>query len=324
MFTMTSLPPVHRYLGLIAREALSRRTIERRREPSALTDTAENVFQYDQVMSTKLAIAYALGVEAIYCCRQQPFGGAALDIACGPGHMSLCMATSLRLDSLIGVDLSPPMIATAKANAEKQQLPHVAFELADATDLHDHSDASIDLCTFCDAAHHMLDPNTPSNHPDANRKDLGVVTKVLREMDRVTRPDGLVFVMDLVRFKSDSDTEQYVELVGRDYHACGMSSFYDDFRNSMYAAWSLDELRSAIPSDSTRNWHQWSPRGLSTIQFLIATPSSQSCLFQRKHSIRKPPIVPLTKSLLTEWQLARQLLLSGMPRKIQHAPLAMR
>jgi hypothetical protein len=104
---------------------------------------------------------------------------------------------------------------------------------------------------------------------------------VLREMERVTRPDGLVMVMDLVRLASQSVTERYVRTLAHDYVARGLPSFYDDFRNSMYAAWTADELRQAVPKATERVWCHIVPRGLPTIQFLLGLPIGRKRPFVR-------------------------------------------
>jgi molybdopterin/thiamine biosynthesis adenylyltransferase/ubiquinone/menaquinone biosynthesis C-methylase UbiE len=290
--TIRSVPPIHRYVPLIIGQALSKQTLERRPEPRAVTDQLDNVLQYDQVMTTKLAIVYAICLEMIYKTRQEPFGGSAIDLACGPGHFSLCMAKHLKLDSLTGIDLSRPMVDVARKNANEQELPNCAFRVGDITKLHDIPDASYDLCTFTDAAHHM--------------PDLETVGKVIAEMDRITKPDGLVFVADLVRLKNEKLTDKYVKLVGEDYHARGLSSFYDDFRNSMYAAWTSSELSEGFRlSHGQRRWIQVVPRELPSIQLVVGIPVGQLSLTQRSGKPWQADTQPLSKSLRNDYHCLR-------------------
>lgn len=290
-----SIPPVHRYVPLIVRQCLSKQTLERTPEPAAVTDQADHVLAYDQVMTTKLAIAYAVGIEVIYRCRPDAFGGRAIDLACGPGHMSLLMAKHLKLDSLEGVDLSPRMVKAATKNSQQQGLPRATFRIGDVTQLGDVGDATVDLTTFCDAAHHM--------------PDLETVAAVLREMDRITRPDGLVVLMDLARLKTAKLTERYVELVGSDYLPRGLAAFYDDFRNSMYAAWTMRELAGATPRNTGRRWFQWSPAGLPTIQFLLGIPECQAKPCKR-HGVPWQRIEDvLAASLQSNWKAMRSSLM---------------
>jgi ubiquinone/menaquinone biosynthesis C-methylase UbiE len=259
------------------------------------------VLQYDQVMTTKLAIAYAVGLEVIYRYRPEPFGGSAIDLACGPGHFSLCMARYLQLDRLQGIDLSPRMVETASKNARAAGAAHVSFHVADITRRLDAADGSVGLCTFCDAAHHL--------------PGLDAVGAVIKEMDRVTKPSGLVVVMDLARLKSAAVTETYVNLVGQDYKARGLSAFFNDFRNSMYAAWTTAELARTAPTTFARRWIQLAPAGLPTIQFLIGMPQGQPG--QLRRGVPWPSGgAPLPAPLRNEWRMMRQTLLMSRFRKL--------
>lgn len=289
---LSQLPPIHKFLPLIAAQAFSRQTLERRPEPSAVTNQPENVLQYDQVMTTKLAIAYAVALEVIYRSRPVPFGGTALDLACGPGHFSLCMAKYLRLDWLTGIDLSTPMIEVASRNAELQRQDQCEFRVGDVTDQSCEAGVSVDLCTFTDAAHHL--------------PDLATVGKVIAEMDRVTKPQGLIFLMDLVRLKNERITEKYVEVMARDYCNRELEAFKDDFCNSMYAAWTCEELTSSIPRNTSREWFICIPRGLPTIQVIVGQPpKNNKGVFARRGTPWGRSESPLGKALRAEWNLLR-------------------
>jgi len=289
-----SLPPLHRYLPLIIGQSFGTQQLERRPEPSAVTADADHVEQYDRVMTTKLAVAYAVGLEVIYRTRRVPKHGSALDLACGPGHFSLCLAKYLELDSLVGVDLSQRMVKVAGKNARAQGLTQASFAVADVTDLADYPDGSLDLTTFTDAAHHM--PN------------LDAVRRVIEEADRVTHPDGLVAVMDLARLRTASLTESYVKLVGGDYHERGLDAFYEDFHNSMYAAWTTAELATAVPEATNRHWYQLAPLGLPTIQFLLGVPATERKPFVRRGVPWGSENHPLGKALRSDWRAMRQTL----------------
>jgi molybdopterin/thiamine biosynthesis adenylyltransferase/ubiquinone/menaquinone biosynthesis C-methylase UbiE len=276
------IPPIHRFASLSLRQMISKQTLHRKREKNGVTSKPSHVANYDEVMSTNLAVAYAAGLEVIYRSRREPFGGRAIDLACGPGHFSLCMAQYLKLDSLLGVDLSIPMIETATKNAKREELARATFAPADVTDLKAYGDDTYDLATFCDAAHHIIDPEVRHDDPQANEKDLAKVTTVLQELDRITKPNGTAFVMDLVRLKSRAITCSYVQTVGAGYRKRGLRSFFQDFYYSMFAAWTTEELAHAIPRNSKRQWFHWYPRGLPTIQFIVGLPLGQKRPFVRR------------------------------------------
>lgn len=284
-----SLSTALQLFPLTACHLFSRQSLPRQPEPSAVTADENHVLAYDQVMQTKLAIAYALGIEVLYRARPVESGGAALDLASGPGHFSAMMAKSLALDSLLGLDLSPGMVETANANAVREGLKCVEFRRGNITKLEEFSDDSFDLVTFMHAAHHL--------------DSLDDVHHVLTEMDRITRPGGLVVLMDLVRFKSAWLTNWYVSAMGADYERLGLSHFLKDFRDSMFAAWSIGELATTAPPAEKRKWRQLVARGLPTCQLLIGSNSQP--LFQR--AAHKMPKVALPPKLRMELRAARVL-----------------
>ena len=79
-------------------------------------------------------------------------------------------------------------------------------------------------------------------------------------------------VMDLVRLRTEELTARYVQTLGHDYVERGLPDFFEDFRNSMYAAWTANELFSSIPRDSRRIWCHIVPRALPTVQVILGLP----------------------------------------------------
>ncbi len=265
-------------------------------EPDQVTVGSDNVVQYDQVMATKLVLAYAVGLELVH--RALPAASkdtSAVDLACGPGHYTLCLCRYLGVRKITGIDLSPRMVEVANKNRDTHGLRGTAdFRVGDVTCLSDLPDSEFGLASFTDAAHHM--PN------------LGVVTNVFREMDRLTRPDGLIMVMDLVRLRTAELTARYVQTLGRDYVERGLPDFLGDFRNSMYAAWTSDELFSAIPRNSRRFWCQIVPRGLPTLQVVLGLPVGRREPLVRPGLPWLPHQNPVPPEMRGEWRLLRMSL----------------
>ncbi|EMI53255.1 class I SAM-dependent methyltransferase [Rhodopirellula sallentina] len=300
------MPSALQLIPLVINQSLGPQILNRTPEPDhqVVTDKQNSVSEYDQVMKTKLAISYAVATEAIYRTRLRSISSA-LDIACGPGHLSINMARDLEIDELTGIDLSKTMIETASANARSQEIGSVRFQQGDATQLK-FQDSTFDLCTMMDAIHHL-----PS---------LDVVSKSLNEMERVTKPDGHIVVMDLVRLRTRELTERYVKLVGSEYADLGLKDFYDQFQDSMHAAWTPDELASTVPADSHRNWIQIVPRGLPFAQFLFGLPVGQNDVFQRAGSPWKTPPVRLED--ISEYRLASMGIHLGTKKRIMPASRA--
>lgn len=96
-------------------------------------------------------------------------------------------------------------------------------------------------------------------------------------MDRITKPDGLVVVMDLARLKNFEMTESYVQFVGADYNARGLAAFHNDFRNLLYAAWTTPGFAIAAPLESNRRWFQWThPSGCLRFSLFWASAETLS------------------------------------------------
>jgi ubiquinone/menaquinone biosynthesis C-methylase UbiE len=99
-------------------------------------------------------LAYRLGLIRVHA-QLRP-DDVVLDVGCGPGDHLFALARELRQG--IGVDLSPAMIAAARARAEAVPgASRLRFAIDDANQLAGIRDASIDLALCIGALEHMLD-----------------------------------------------------------------------------------------------------------------------------------------------------------------------
>ncbi len=101
-----------------------------------------------------------------------------LDVATGPGFLALLFAEQVL--EVVGVDLTPAMLARAEANRVQRGLANVSFNEGDAEAL-PFPDASFDIATCGSAFHHFSDPR-----------------RVLHEMVRVTKRGGEVALIDII------------------------------------------------------------------------------------------------------------------------------
>jgi ubiquinone/menaquinone biosynthesis C-methylase UbiE len=272
---------------------------------SEVTEDLDDVLQYDQVMQTALAVAYAIGLTVIHRARSQTGGRPtkALDLASGPGLYTLCLQTYLKYGNITGIDLSANMIDIARKNAREKNLEtQISFQLGDISDLAQIDNDLFDLTSFADAAHHM--------------PDLATVGRVLSEMDRVTKPDGLVMVMDLARLRTGALTEKYVEIIGANYLKLGIPYFYNQFRDSMYAAWTYSELETAIPKNSARVWCHLVSKELPTLQIILGLPIGRHQAFLRKGYPWRPHDCPVPKNHRLDWFFARTTLFAATAKYI--------
>ena len=98
-----------------------------------------------------------------------------LDIATGTGKLAFEFAKEGY--EVVGIDLSEAMLDVAK---KKNKYKNARFEVADAINL-PFADNSFDISSISFALHDM---------------PLSIRQKVLKEMGRVTRPEGIIIVLD--------------------------------------------------------------------------------------------------------------------------------
>lgn len=100
----------------------------------------------------------------------------ALDIATGGGHTALALAPRVR--EIVVTDITPEMLAVARAHLESKGVKNALYREADACAL-PFPDGSFDLVTCRIAPHHFPD-----------------VVAFVREMHRVLRPGGRAVLID--------------------------------------------------------------------------------------------------------------------------------
>jgi ubiquinone/menaquinone biosynthesis C-methylase UbiE len=267
-------------------------------EPDAVTDDPEAVRQYTQAPASRLALTYACGLSILHRARSRPTGGTALDLGCGPGHFTLGLARHLGCDSVLGIDLSPGMVEAARHNAAAAGLgARARFCVGDATELAGLPAGVFDLATCTNGAHHL--------------PDLAAVTRMLGQMDRLTRPDGLVLVLDLARLRTARLSASYADVVGRDYARRGLGRLLADFRSSLHAAWTVEELRRAVPRDTRRWWCQLVPAGLPVVQALLGLPEGRRRAFVRRGAPWPEGELPVPAQMRCEWHILRAALALG-------------
>jgi SAM-dependent methyltransferase len=101
-----------------------------------------------------------------------------LDVACGPGFLT--MAFARRCTRAQGIDATPAWLERARADAARHGLGNVQFDYGDAEAL-PAADASFDIVSCRAAFHHFPYPE-----------------RVLGEMRRTAKPDGRLLVADML------------------------------------------------------------------------------------------------------------------------------
>ncbi|KAI0092900.1 S-adenosyl-L-methionine-dependent methyltransferase [Irpex rosettiformis] len=97
-----------------------------------------------------------------------------LDVGCGPGSITISLASHVPQGHITGVDYAPVPIQAALALASSTKTPNVTFQTADIFSL-PFPDASFDVTHAHQVLQHISEP-----------------VRALKELRRVTKPGGLV------------------------------------------------------------------------------------------------------------------------------------
>lgn len=158
-----------------------------------------------------------LGAEAIG-------PGRLVDLGCGPADICIRTARALPEWAIEGVDAGPNMLDFARDEIERAGLTdRVSLTLAR---LPDPLGGRLYDCVISNSLLHHLP----------------VPAILWTSISRLARPGAWIQVMDLERPNSPADADA---LVGR-YAAGEPEVLRDDFRNSLHAAWRVDEVRDQL------------------------------------------------------------------------------
>jgi ubiquinone/menaquinone biosynthesis C-methylase UbiE len=142
-----------------------------------------------------------------------------LDLASGPGYLTMLLATRAR--EAIGVDVTERFVAHATAEAARRGIGNVSFRVGDVERL-DLPDASFDVATCKFAFHHFPRP-----------------ARVVAEMARVVRPGGTILIADMVAAEDPAkrDYQDRIERLCDPSHASALMA--SEFE-AMFAAHGLE------------------------------------------------------------------------------------
>ncbi|NLF26143.1 MAG: class I SAM-dependent methyltransferase [Deltaproteobacteria bacterium] len=258
-----------RLITLSLTQQFGKQELKRTPEPSPITTGIQAVKGYDQALRTKTSLLYIAIIEQIRRLYDRAAAKTAIELCCGPGFLSVFLAEFLGYTEVLGVDLSPTMISAAQANARAAGLTDkITFQEGDVTKLHSIPSHSFDTALFSEAAHHL--------------HDLQMVASVIAEMDRITKPQGLVLISDIARLRTKTLADAYVAYTSNEFLKWGLNAHLEDFKNTIMAVWTPKELVTTIPRKSKRRWVAYTCRCLPFYQIIIGVPE------ERKEPIFRP------------------------------------
>jgi ubiquinone/menaquinone biosynthesis C-methylase UbiE len=158
----------------------------------------------------------------------------ALDLACGPGTFTRAFAP--RVKFIHGLDITPALLARARAAAAKENLVNCVFECGDAYAL-PYAAAKFDLAACAYALHHMENP-----------------AAAMQELARVVRPGGRFALVDIVVPDGCDPAAANAIERARDVSHC--STFFREELHALCGAAGFRVL-SSEPSERLRSFNDW-------------------------------------------------------------------
>jgi len=189
-------------------------------EPEVM-DTPERAEAYARTDFSTVNEAFVEKLLMLTCDARD---SVALDLGTGPGDIPLRVQRRRPDWRIYGADASLPMLRFAHSAAPDKPASAPVFVLCDAKRL-PVADHSIDIVFSNSILHHLPDP-----------------LPFWREVRRIAKPGGLIFVRDLFRPPTIADAQRLVDTYAKDAHPL----LREDFYNSFLAAFAPEEIRTQL------------------------------------------------------------------------------
>lgn len=188
-------------------------------EPEVM-DSWEEAIEYDSMDFTEVNAAFARSAAAL-----GPVLGNVLDAGTGTARIPIALCQLRPAWKLTCIDLSANMLKVGTENVEKAGVrSQVSLELIDAKTM-PYPDHYFDMVISNSIIHHLPDP-----------------LPFLQEVKRVLKPQGAIFLRDLLRPEKLEIRDNLVEMYAGDCNAHQQELF----RDSLQAAFTLDEVEMMV------------------------------------------------------------------------------
>lgn len=188
-------------------------------EPEVM-DTWEEAVEYDSMDFTEVNVAFAKSAIAA-----GPMSGKILDAGTGTARIPIAIAQMRPTWELTCIDLSANMLKLAAENVEQAKVQEqIKLESIDAKAM-PYPESSFDMVISNSIIHHLPDP-----------------LPFLREVKRVLKPNGAIFLRDLLRPEKPEMRDNLVEMYAGDCNSHQKQLFSD----SLQAAFTLAEVEMMV------------------------------------------------------------------------------
>jgi ubiquinone/menaquinone biosynthesis C-methylase UbiE len=148
-----------------------------------------------------------------------------LDVGAGTAQIPIVLCENHPTVHVVAIDMAEHMLRVAQANVERAGLAErIRLQLCDAKRM-PFADATFDGVMSNSIVHHIPEPFT-----------------VFKEMTRVVKAGGILFVRDLLRPTDAAALQEFVQKYAGDANAHQQQMFAD----SLHAALTLDEVRGLV------------------------------------------------------------------------------
>ena len=195
-------------------------------EPEVM-DTIEEAKAYDDMDFLEVNTAFVnrlidLGIS----------DGHFLDLGTGTARIPIILAKRVPNVQITAIDLSSNMLNIGQKHVNQAELTNrILLEKADAKNL-PYTNQSFDGVFSNSIIHHIPDPSS-----------------VILEIKRVLKPQGLLYIQDLLRLESTTAIEKIVDTYAKDETQYQRKLF----RDSLFAALTVDEVETIIRKTEVTN-----------------------------------------------------------------------
>ena len=195
-------------------------------EPEVM-DTIEEAKAYDDMDFLEVNTAFVnrlidLGIS----------DGHFLDLGTGTARIPIILAKRAPNIQITAIDLSSNMLNIGQKHVNQAELTNrILLEKADAKNL-PYTNKSFDGVFSNSIIHHIPDPSS-----------------VILEIKRVLKPQGLLYIQDLLRLESTMAIEKIVDTYAKDETQYQRKLF----RDSLFAALTVDEVETIIRKTEVTN-----------------------------------------------------------------------